>query len=293
MIALIALTATVTWGSLPFMPKSAYRYRWERPEGGFDVFELRWRMGGRGVKPVDPPREVIAPKQLAAAAHEVFEPKPEKRAMLVRELDLLDPSDNRALVAYMTRWGFLQGSTEVSRASWRHIRHTFTFELAACFAAPDAPLLGEPQLPKNEELVPYVHVTSARRLVRTYQDAVARYADLPRLRGDTRRAERKTLRKLVLDELGLWSGVERDPETFLPLIRSPLATAWQRLAEASVGGQVPQRCAWCQKPFSLAETDRRPDRPVKFCCSSHRSKAWQEARKKSPKKKALQRRGRS
>ena len=142
--------------------------------------------------------------------------------------------------------------------------------------------------------VPYMRLASARQFVRSYQKAVARCADLSRLRGDAKRAETERLRALVLDRLALWGGSERDAETFLPLIGSPLATAWQRLGESYADGLMPMRCAHepCGRAFTLAETDKRLDAPPRHCSARCRLAAWRARGKKSKGKKKAPRRGR-
>ena len=278
------------------MPDSAFRYRWDAPRDGVELRVLRWkgrwrspdwaaRNGSLVAQPLKKPLDVIVPASLDYDWNRVIEPTPQERAELVRALELLDPSSVDALIRFMSRWGFLRGSPVHSKD-----RKELPNDHAVVFCDPDDPAPKRPpQIPDEPDLVHYMSVRAARNDVRIFQAAVERYAASGKAQGRDR--------KLILDQLVEHGTLERDPETLLPLIGSPLGAAWQHLAESAVGGQVPVRCQHkpCGKPFSLAETDKRTDLPPKYCSSRCRLAAWRGQKKtksKRPKKASVGRRGR-
>ena len=259
------------------LPVPAFRYRWSRPDG-MARYILRWSVkrsthqdlwdGVAGALPK--PYAVIAPAKLANAAWELLEPQPKALGELVRAVEILDTGDEDALCEFLSKWGFLRGKP----ASYGRLR--VPHELAPCFEAPDStPHTRAPRIPNQADAVPYVHVNSAQTAVRTYQRTVQRYAELSKLRGEDRRQEEGRLHPILLEQLARYGGSERDPETFLPLIASPLGAAWQNLAERYAEAILPVLCAGCSKAITPLATDlRRHASPPRYCSKRCHLKTW-------------------
>ena len=270
------------------MTNSAYRYRWTAPRGGMALKVQYWsgeKGGGlEGVAlPLKKPRMVIAPAQLDDCEDREIEPTPKERAELVRAIERVDPSNAASLVDFMSTWGFLSGSPVSAKGRFRNLPGDFSDS----FCDPEDPIPTTSfRLPEDADLVPYMKVSSARSDVSIYQAAVGRFADLREKRGAARRKAEDELRASVLDQLNAHGTAERDPETFLPLIGSPMCTAWQRLAESAVLGQLPVLCKndACKRPFSLAETDKRSDAPPKYCSGACKQAAYNKRKKTASKR---------